>query len=245
MCIKTVIALLIMLLLSTPVLAKRFSSQYCEFELPAGWSCALEGAEWVCQASSKDRQKEAIIILAAKHRGTQDSLESYEDYLKKVKTFTIPGGKTQISEPKYTKSMKVNDQTWIDSLHMASEVPGFFTRYLATVKEDLGVAVTFSVAKDHYDSYKGVFDNIINSMRVFRNKGATSGVSVLKTNEHADGDLPIFIPEDGTAGQRQGKGKSAGAGAGATANLILIVLAAAGVGGFLYLKKKGKNKKKK
>ena len=45
--------------------AKRFSSKYCEFELPPGWECALEGTEYVCQSENADRKKESIIILAA------------------------------------------------------------------------------------------------------------------------------------------------------------------------------------
>ena len=154
--------------------AKHFSSQYCSFELPAGWECALEGAEWVCQSVNKDRKKEAIIILAAKKRGTQDSLDQYTAYLKKTKTFTLPGGKTQVSDPKYAKLNTVNNHRWVDSLHMASEVPGFYTRYLATVKEDLGVAVTFSSGKDHYEAYQPVFDAIIASLRVFRQKHSTA-----------------------------------------------------------------------
>ena len=60
---------LAMVLLMPAAFARKFTSQYCEFELPSGWDCALEGTEWVCQSSNKDRKKEAIIILAAKIRG--------------------------------------------------------------------------------------------------------------------------------------------------------------------------------
>ena len=153
-------------LLTPTAFAKRFASQYCEFELPNGWECALEGSEWVCQSTNKDRQKEAIIILAAKVRGSQDSLGEYQDYLNQTKTFQLPGGKTQVSEPKSTEISEINGHRWVDSLHLASEVPGFYTRYLATVKADIGVAVTFSVAKDQYDAYKGVFDAVEDSSSV-------------------------------------------------------------------------------
>ena len=127
--------------------AKRFSNQYTEFELPSGWNCSLEGSEWVCQSSNKDRRKEAIIILAAKVRGQQDSLDQYQAYLKKTKTYTLPGGRTQVSESKYARVKNINNHKWIDALHLASEVPGFYTRYVATVKANLGVAVTFSVSR--------------------------------------------------------------------------------------------------
>jgi len=162
------------LTLAMPALihAKTFSSQFSEFELPTGWECALEGSEWVCQSEDKDRKKEAIIILAAKYRGEQDSLDQYQAYLKAPKTFTLPGGKTQISEPKSVTIKTINDQRWVDSLHLASEVPGFYTRYLATVKDNLGIAVTFSVAKDHYDAYQDIFEKVVATLRVFDNKAA-------------------------------------------------------------------------
>jgi hypothetical protein len=218
--------------------AKRFNNQYCEFELPSGWICALEGSEWVCQSENDDRKKEAIIILAAKTRGEQDSLEEYEIYLKKPKTFTLPGGKMQVSEPKSALKKEVNGHQWIDSLHLASEVPGFYTRYLATVKEDLGVAVTLSVAKDHYQEYQAVYDAVVASLRVFRQKkdvGTGYQIAAKGDDDFAD---TTFAPDeqivnvDPNAGQKKGK---AGAG---DDNTLYLLLGAVAVIGFVILKKK-------
>ncbi|MBK25216.1 MAG: hypothetical protein CME70_14575 [Halobacteriovorax sp.] len=237
------------LVFTTTVDAKRFTNQYTEFELPGGWECQLEGTEWVCQSLNKDRKKEAIIILAAKLRGQKDDLAEYQNYLKAPKTFTLPGGKTQVSEAKYTKKKEVNQHQWIDSLHMASEVPGFYTRYLATVKEDLGVAVTLSVSKDHYAAYQSIFDSIVSSLRVFRDKK----VSVGKFNQvKGDDDLIGEGDFEGTNGpladigiDRDGKG---GSGDGGGSDMLwLILIATGGAGVVLKLKKgkKGKKKKKK
>lgn len=162
--------LFLVMAFSQGVQAKSFTSKYCEFELPPGWECQLEGSEYVCQSENADRKKESIIILAAKIRGEQDSLDEYMAYLKKTKEYNLPGGKKQVSEPKSVKMSTVNDHRWVDSLHLASEVPGFYTRYLATVKEDLGVAVTFSVSKDLYSAYQPVMDKMVSSLRVFRQK---------------------------------------------------------------------------
>ena len=161
-----------------------FSGQYMEFELPPDWQCQLEGAEWVCQSVNEARQKEAIIIFAAKIRGQDDGLEPYLSYLKKAKTFTLPGsGNTQISENKYAKLITINNHRWVDALHLASEVPGFYTRYLATVKSDLGIVITFSVSKEHYSNYQQVFDNIVKTLRVFRQKQAPSSQFKLKKRQ--------------------------------------------------------------
>ncbi|MBI2520954.1 MAG: hypothetical protein HYV97_11070 [Bdellovibrio sp.] len=220
--------------------AKRFTSQYTEFELPPGWQCALEGTEWVCQSENEERKKEAIIILAAKIRGPQDSLDQYQAYLKGQKTFTLPGGRTQVSEAKYASVKTINDHQWVDALHLASEVPGFYTRYLATVKEDLGVAVTFSVAKDHYSAYQAIFDNIVATLRVFRQKAASGDLALKKKDENLLDDS-TFIPDQGVNPDIANQKKKAGGGGLSTSDMMLY----GGVGlallvGLMIAKKKKK-----
>lgn len=232
------------MLTTTNVFAKTFTSQFSEFELPNGWDCALEGSEWVCQSDNKDRKKEAIIILAAKYRGDQDDLDKYQAYLKSPKTFSLPGGKTQVSEAKAVSIREINGQRWVDSLHLASEVPGFYTRYLATVKDSLGIAVTFSVAKDHYDSYQDIFDKIIATLKVFDQKGNAQGNWKPKGEEKdllADG---TYIP-DGSQNPdigMQKKGKS-GSGDDETTTLIGIIAVAAIAFFLIKMRKKKKGKK--
>ena len=221
--------------------AKTFSSQFSEFELPNGWDCALEGSEWVCLIENKDRKKEAIIILAAKYRGEQDSLDAYQAYLKATKTFALPGGKTQISEPKSVDVREINGQRWVDSLHLASEVPGFYTRYLATVKDSLGIAVTFSVAKDHYESYQEIFDKIIATLKVFDQKANTNWKPAgNKGEENLLGDT--FIPDGGNQADigMQKKQKADGSDDAQTTMIGLIALAV-----IVFLVIKARKKKKK
>lgn len=224
--------------------AKRFSSKYCEFELPPGWECALEGTEYVCQSENADRKKESIIILAAKIRGEQDGLDQYMAYLKKSKEYSLPGGKKQISEPKSTKMSKVNDHQWVDALHLASEVPGFYTRYLATVKEDLGVAVTFSVAKDQYAAYQPVMDKLVSTLRVFRQKKAE--LADLRTGKTEDANFSDATFNPNAAMDLQAnKTKSRGADSGDdNSNLILIALVVVGAVAFAISKGKKKGGKK-
>lgn len=232
------------LFLTSPAWANLFQNQYCEFRLPSGWECALEGTEWVCQSTNEDRRREAIIILAAKVRGPQDSLDQYQSYLEQTKTFTLPGGRTQVSEPKYAQTKSINNHRWIDALHLASEVPGFYTRYLATVKEDLGVAVTFSVAMDHYDDYRDVFDRMVESLKVFRQAGAdTSDFQLRRRDEDLLGDRAI-IPDGGRSwdiSPNQRDSSRGGSSAGDSG--LWLILAVAAVGGVIALKKlKGKKK---
>ena len=225
----------------TTSFAKRFASKYCEFELPPGWECALEGTEYVCQSENADRKKESIIILAAKIRGEQDSLDEYMAFLKKPKEFSLPGGKKQISESKSTKMPRVNDHQWVDALHLASEVPGFYTRYLATVKEDLGVAVTFSVGKDQYAAYQPVMDKLVTTLRVFRQKKAE--LADLRTGKSQDANFSdtTFNPNSAMDLQAN-KTKSRGAGGDGDDNTTLfLILGLVGAGVFIAAKAKKKN----
>jgi hypothetical protein len=148
-----------------------FANQFVEFELPPQWQCSLEGAEWVCQSTNETSKRDAIIVLAAKLKGDQDSIEQYLAYLKAAKTYSSVQGKSVKSDPKYAKTVNLNGQPWVDSLHLESEIPGFFTRYFATVYQDIGVLVTYSVNKAKYSQYLSHFENMVKTLKVFRKAG--------------------------------------------------------------------------
>jgi len=237
---KLSMMLLFILIFGSTAYAKRFSSKYCEFELPSGWDCALEGSEYVCQSENADRKKESIIILAAKIRGEQDNLDEYMAYLKKPKEYFLPGGKKQVSEVKNIKLTKINDHQWVDALQLASEVPGFYTRYLATVKEDLGVAVTFSVSKDLYVSYQPVIEKLVSTLRVFRQK-TNSDLSNLRTGkpEEAEFSDTIFKPTTNIDLQVNRTQKRSEESSGDDDFLFLAIIIGAALI-FVFLKKKKK-----
>ncbi len=225
--------------------AKRFTTKYCEFELPSGWECALEGSEWVCQSENAERKKESIIILAAKTRGEQDNLDEYMAYLKKIKEYNLPGGKKQVSEPKTTKLSRINEHQWVDALHLASEVPGFYTRYLATVKEDLGVAVTFSVTKDLYSAYQPIIDKLVSTLRVFRQK-ANADLSSLRSGKSQDPNFAdaTFNPS-ATVDMQINKTQKRQKGTGDEEMMLIIAIIVIGAIVVIVMKrkKKGTNKK--
>ncbi len=226
-------------ILSTQVFAKRFANGYIEFELPPGWQCLIEGSEWVCQSDDANRKKEAIIILAAKKRGSQDNLQAYKTYLEQTKTYKLPGGKMQKSEKKTVKTTQVNGASWVDALHLASEIPGFYTRYLATVKSDIGVAVTFSVTKSMYSAYKGIFDSVISSMRVFRNANTSlSSAGLGKGAGNKNSGEAVFVPTDdiniGMIEKKKRQKKSGGN----DDYIFFVILAGIAIFAFLKLKKK-------
>lgn len=161
-----------LLLIIIPCLAqaKLFRNAYVQFELPAQWDCSLEGTEWVCSSKSKSDAKESIIILTAKEVGPQDSFQAYESYLKTPKQLATAAGKATQSQIKSVKQRKINDHTWVDALHLGSEIPGYYTRYIATIKDKLAILVTLSAHQKHYTKYSNDYFKAVESLRVVASK---------------------------------------------------------------------------
>jgi hypothetical protein len=220
--------------------AARFSNQFVEFELPPQWECTLEGAEWLCQSRDESRKRDAIIILAAKLKGPQDSLDQYLEYLKGAKTYQAITGQSVKSEPRYAKTIRIQDQPWVDALHLESELPGFYTRYLATVKQDIGVLVTYSINQEKYQYYLNDFENLVRTLRVFRRPGGLNTLPA-QSDIFRDTNIPQHVAEnsvfsgaipdtrDGSTPAQPSQGDN---------SLILLLLIGGGAVGFIIWKRK-------
>ena len=197
---------------SFPAWAGRFANQFVEFELPPQWQCNLESAEWVCQGSDESKKRDAVIILAAKLRGPQDSLDKYEAYLKNAKAYKSIQGRPVRSEPKTARSIDINGQPWVDALHLESEIPGFYTRYLATIKNDIAVLVTYSINKTKYQQYQEPFDNLVKTLKVFRKPGTPINTLGKDANLFNAAQIPQGVTENSVFPGAAPQGGSDGAG---------------------------------
>jgi len=211
--------------------AARFANQFVEFELPPRWQCNLEGAEWVCQSADETKKRDAIIVLAAKLKGDQDSIDQYMNYLKAPKIYQSVQGRMVKSEARYANQMQINEHTWVDSLHLESELPGFYTRYLATIKQDIGVLVTFSINKDKYTQYQADAENMVKTLKVFRKAGginaAPQGTSLFaNTNIPSNIESTSVFPTQPT--MAESKPKTGDSGDGMSTGMILLVVAVVG-----------------
>lgn len=233
---KTLIAISA-LTLPVQAFAATFTNQFIQFELPPQWKCQLEGAEWVCQNADKAKRKDAIIVLAAKLKGDQDSLDQYLAHLKKTKSYTSVKGKPVRSESKYAKNVQINGHAWVDSLHLESEIPGFYTRYLATVKADIGVLVTYSISKAKYQDYLKDFEAMIKTLKVFRKAGTSingsknrsifEGIDIPGKINRAT-VFPVDMNDTGEQPQQPAQNN----------NLIYLILAGAAAVAFIIWKKR-------
>ena len=218
----------------TASFASKFANQFCEFELPPQWQCNLEGAEWVCQSTDEKKKRDAIIVLAAKLKGDQDSLDQYLAYLKSAKIYTSVQGKSVKSEPRYAKSISLNGQPWIDSLHLESEIPGFYTRYLATVKSDIGVLVTYSINKNKYQDYLKDFETMVGTLKVFRKAGGIN--TGTQGNVFQNAAIPQSVSESTVfpGAAPQGGAETPKKASGGTGGMLPIVVIGGAVAYFIW-----------
>ena len=232
-------AFIIILIFSQMASAKVFRNAYISFEMPDSWNCQLEQTEWVCRSTDAKETREAIIILTAKEVGPTDNFGLYENHLNNPISATTKTGAQLTSKVVYkSKQVQVNSQTWIDGLHISSEVNNYYTRYLATIKDKIAVLVTFSAHKDFYTKYSQDFFKSISSMRIIATKDLLSRPDLGPLRPSSDtlgiGGNNAF-PADFQTEMQTGSG---GGNKKMTIVALLILVLAAGILLFLRSRKK-------
>jgi hypothetical protein len=228
------------ILLTTSAQAKTFRNAYISFELPPNWNCSLEQTEWVCRSESNKESKEAIIILTAKEVGPTDSIQLYEQHLNTPVSLNLKTGGSALSKIVYkSKNVQINDQPWIDGLHLGSEVQNYFTRYLASIKGRIAVLVTFSAHKQFYTKYSQDFFKAVMSLRVTetKNLGNTPDLGPIRPGGGTlgPGSISNAMPADMSNPDENTSGKGGGK---MILLLIAVILAAAGI--YIFMKKRKK-----
>lgn len=228
------------LLLAIPSQATIFRNAYVSFEMPDNWKCNLEQTEWVCRSEDAQQSKEAIIILTAKETGPMDSFEAYLNHLNTPQQVTYRNIGTTTSRIVYPpKRVTVNDQMWIDGLHLGSEVPSYFTRYLATIKNKIAVLVTFSAHRNKYTEYSPAFFKAVQSLRVIATSNLLSNPDmgpVRPSTETLGAPISGSMPGDLEGGDG-GVGLGGGGRSSSTKTMLLVMaLLLAGGGVYIFMK---------
>lgn len=219
-----------------------FRNAYISFELPDKWKCNLEQTEWVCRTLSPGVDaREAIIVLTAKETGPSDSLGSYQEHLKKPRTIMARTGQALQSQVLKVETRRIDNFPWVDGFHLASEIPNYYTRYLATTKDKIAVLVTFSAYKTVFTKYSADFFRAIESLRVIasrsmmaQNGGAGGAGGSAGGFGGALGGGANYGPDQSLPDEAEGQGKS---GSDATTFLGIAILVGA-IGIYLFLKRK-------
>jgi len=161
---------LIILCLAAQAEAKTFQNSYVSFEVPDDWNCLQEGVAWTCTPSGVIEGKEAVIVLAAKVAGPEDNLNNFQNYLAQPKKITTKVGTPMPSQVMYSRPRQLANSQWIQAQHLGSEIQEYYTLYLATVKEQLAILVSFSSERNRYKVYNPIFDKAIKSLKITANQ---------------------------------------------------------------------------
>ena len=157
---------------------------YIDFDHPPGWQCELSQGVWICQSENKAERKESLILSIATVAGPWDTIENYEDYLKRPREFHDEKGGSFESKVTYVRRRNINGLLWVDSLQMHSELPHFWARYLATVHNKLAILITYVVSEDHYKTFAPQFEKMVSSLRTNEEKNLNVA------SKQFDGPLP-------------------------------------------------------
>ena len=214
--------------------AKVFSNSYISFKIPHDWNCLSEKTEWICRHRGRKESKEAVIILTSKQANlAKDNLPAYTRHLQKPQLIYSRDKKIITSKIIHVKSTMIRGLQWVDGWHLNSEVPNYYTRYLGTIRNNLGVLVTFSAHRSVYTKYNKVFFDAIASLHIHANK------NFFKTKGRLAGTLGGRFTAALLEGEEETLSKSQ------DNSLLMLVLGALILGGvgLLFFSKKKKQKK--
>jgi LPXTG-motif cell wall-anchored protein len=219
---------------------------YVSFDQPEKWQCELSQGVWICQSNLDLDRKESVILSIATLATEWDTLDNYEEYLKKPRSIQDETGNTIETDVKYVRRRNINGFVWVDSLQFNSELPGFWARYLSTVQNKYAILITYIVSDDHYKQLAPQFEHMVASLKP--NKELDLNVA-----SHQDGSqLPganIMGPKrqeilKGLLNTKKPKAPEAPP-SGGTSTIFLLAIGAAAVAGIVIMRRRRKQPRKK
>lgn len=145
--------------------AKTFQTKFIKLELPPNWDCKKEELDYVCQPDNLAERSEVILIIVTKAvNAVDDSLAKYKEVLSVPRDMRDLLGTSYKAEVKYVKERKIQDRMWIDALHKGSEIPGFYSRYLAGINEKIAGLVTYSISESVYPKWASTMDQMVDTL---------------------------------------------------------------------------------
>lgn len=154
--------------LASATFAKPFKTPFIGLQLPPNWDCKQEELDWVCQPDNLAERAEAIVVIVTKAvNDVDDSFDKYEQILNQSRPMRDLLGNSYQSKVSYVRKRDIKGQTWVDALHFGSEIPGFYTRYVASIKEKVAGLVTYSVAESVYPKYSPILEQMIDSLDIY------------------------------------------------------------------------------
>jgi len=231
------VALVLGAFVAPDALAKKFRTDFISLELPPGWDCTKEEIDWVCQPENLAQRSEALVAVVAKSaNATDDTFEKYQQVLSEPREMRDLMGNIYRSEIKFVRYRDIKEQKWIDALTFGSEIPGFYTRYIASIKGKVAGLVTYSIAESVYAKWAPILDKMLESMEIHYdpkafNDSMASGPSSLLGQR--SGNTGRFQPSTDVDDKERTQGEGLDMGM-----LVGLILVAGGIGFYIWKKKK-------
>jgi len=184
------LSLIALIFFSTFSFAQTQSFGPVTFQLIPGWVCNKDNQNLVCLDKSPQSKKNSALVLSLKIRSSEDSLPVYRDQLSRPRTL-YQGDMASPSIPKGIKDRTINSDLWVEGIHIGSEIPEYYTHYLATVSGEYAVLISVSVLQTEYTEGLKTLEPIISSLKL----------TTPQTKNDIEGGGPIVNPF--TNGQNQ------------------------------------------
>jgi hypothetical protein len=146
--------------------AKTFQNSYVSFEVPNDWTCTQEGISWTCSPQAVAASKDALILVSCKVAGPEDNLTNFKNFLSQPRNIPSKVGTPMPSRVLYAQERVLDNTHWIQAQHLGSEVQDYYTLYLATVKAQLAILVSFHADKDRYQQYNPIFEHAMRTLKI-------------------------------------------------------------------------------
>jgi len=218
---------------------KTFRSKFITLDLPPNWDCQEEELDWVCQPENPNLRNEALVVVVTKEaKPSDDNMQKYEEYLKSPKQMRDLVGNTYMTDIKYTKKKLIRNWWWMDSLQMGSEVPGFVSRYVVSIKEQIAAMISYHVAESVFPKWADTLDKMIESTEL---RFDPKAFDEIMRNRNSN----ILANKGGLLGRRSPGSvqENAKTPTGTSSELIqtisIVALIVAAIGYIIYRKRKG------
>ncbi len=136
-----------------------------DLHLTDGWRCGFEKDATVCRPTDTQSELFKVILWTAKAAGPTDTLQNYREHMKQSRKVRLRL-KHISSTPISDKIVSINGVDWVDAVQANSEIAGYTTRYLSTVKDSLAVVVTFSARKEIFEEYQKEIQPFIDHLEI-------------------------------------------------------------------------------
>jgi len=147
-------------------------------------------------------------------------------------------GNTYMTDIKYTKKKLIRNWWWMDSLQMGSEVPGFVSRYVVSIKEQIAAMISYHVAESVFPKWADTLDKMIESTEL---RFDPKAFDEIMRNRNSN----ILANKGGLLGRRSPGSvqENAKTPTGTSSELIqtisIVALIVAAIGYIIYRKRKG------